>query len=215
MVALLMRSAPSEPPVTSTSCRPGSTPSAALAASPSRRRSISSTSGLIGLPVTTARGSGVPGNDTAAASREASDETVGGARDAFCSATTIGTRHSSGQRHGDRRVAADGDHDARAKAPDEDDGAAEGAQDADDGADVPDGQSALDAAAGQQRDREAGLRDEALLDATLASHEVDRRALMSSPDERPRDGEPGEHVPGGTTSRDDRKGLVRVVSHAS
>ena len=96
-----MRSAPSDPPKISTTRRPGSTPSLVRAGRASRARSIASTSGRTGFPVTTARGRGVSGNDTAHALAHRPTSRLAAPGAAFCSATTIGTRRITAARaHG-------------------------------------------------------------------------------------------------------------------
>ena len=107
--ASLIRSAPSEPPKTSTSRRSGSTPKARLAAARSRSGSRAQISARIGLPVTTARGQRrCPGSGTADALANRASEPVGRARaPRFCSATTIGTRRTTAaSAHGHAGVAA-------------------------------------------------------------------------------------------------------------
>ena len=62
---------------------------------------MASTSGRTGLPVTTARGSGVSGNDTAQALANRATRRLAAPGAAFCSATTIGTRRITAARaHG-------------------------------------------------------------------------------------------------------------------
>jgi hypothetical protein len=62
---------------------------------------MASTSGRTGLPVTTARGRGVPGNDTAHALANRPTSRLAAPGVAFCSATTTGMRRSTAARaHG-------------------------------------------------------------------------------------------------------------------
>ena len=56
------------------------------------------TSGRTGLPVTVARRSGVPGNDTAHAWANRLTSRLAAPGRAFCSATTTGTRRSTAAR---------------------------------------------------------------------------------------------------------------------
>ena len=96
-----MRSAPSEPPETRTTRRPGLDAELGAGRGWRRGRSMASTSGRTGLPVTTARGSGVSGNETAHALANRPAKRLAAPGRAFCSATTIGTRRTTAARvHG-------------------------------------------------------------------------------------------------------------------
>ncbi len=59
---------------------------------------MASTAGRTGLPVTTARGRGVPGNDTAHALANRLTSRLAAPGVAFCSATTMGMRRSAAAR---------------------------------------------------------------------------------------------------------------------
>ena len=91
-----MRSDPSEPPATSTTLRSWGRPSSSRARlRESGERSTAATSGRMGFPVTTARGRGVPSNDTALARAKRAVSRLTAPGTAFCSATTKGTRRST------------------------------------------------------------------------------------------------------------------------
>ncbi len=91
--ASLMRRAPSEPPnaatTTASAGRPRSCRALARAAG---WRATARTSDRTGFPVSTARGRGVPSNDTAEARATRAAQRLAAPGTAFCSATTIGTR---------------------------------------------------------------------------------------------------------------------------
>ena len=93
MAAVLMLRAPSDPPDTAMTVAPGGRSSSRRAAwRPDGDRSTANISGRTGFPVTTARGSAVPGNDTAAALAKGPASRLARPGTAFCSAMTNGTR---------------------------------------------------------------------------------------------------------------------------
>ena len=86
-------------------------------------------------------------------------------------------------------------------APHEADALGHGAQQAPDGGDVLQGQSALDAAAGQHGEAEAGGRHQRGLEAPLAAHEVDGGRVVAAGHQGAGHGEAGQHVAGGAATR--------------